>query len=113
MLPEEDTDSDVSELEEERQLALEGSPLLMGTEACQTFSLVLKSRKPRKRLDRQERDDIRKDNNEQERATIDQTLVQFLQRLVADTIGSQGTRSHSASEDHKVRETGVLTQMNF
>jgi hypothetical protein len=31
MLLEEDTDSDVSELGEERQLALEGSPLLMGT----------------------------------------------------------------------------------
>jgi hypothetical protein len=31
MLSEEDTDSDVSELEEERQLDLEGSPLLMGT----------------------------------------------------------------------------------
>jgi hypothetical protein len=31
MHSEEDTDSDVSELGEERQLALEGSPLLMGT----------------------------------------------------------------------------------
>jgi hypothetical protein len=31
MLSEEDTDSDVSELGEELQLALEGSPLLMGT----------------------------------------------------------------------------------
>jgi hypothetical protein len=86
----------------------------MGTyEACQTLLLTLKLRKPRKRLDRQERSDIRQDNNRQERATINQTLVQFLQRLVADRIGSQGTRVHPASGDHKVRETGVLTQLDF
>jgi hypothetical protein len=34
--------------------------------------------------------------------TINQTLVQFLQRLVANRIGSQGTRVHPASGDHKV-----------
>jgi hypothetical protein len=75
--------------------------------ACQTPLLALKSRKPRKRLDRHERSDIRQDKNEQERATINQTLVQFLQRLVADRSGSQGTRVHLASGDHKVFTNGL------
>jgi hypothetical protein len=45
--------------------------------------------------------------------TINQTLVQFLQRLFADRIGSQGTRVHPASGDHKVYKVVCLSNIDF
>jgi hypothetical protein len=75
------------------------------SEACQTHLLAHKSSELRKRLDRYDRDDTQQVDKQQERTNKlinNQTLVQFLQRFVADRIGNQRTKVLTASGDHKV-----------